>query len=93
MENYDAVARQIMLRGQFALRALLVGALILGAPTVCGQNYPSRLIRIVASEAGGGGDLAARVIAQGLTESMRRPVMVENHGGGIIAGGCRESAA
>ncbi len=52
----------------------------------CAQEFPSRPLRIVASEAGGGGDFAARLIAQGLTASLGKPVVVENHGGGVIAG-------
>jgi tripartite-type tricarboxylate transporter receptor subunit TctC len=50
------------------------------------QNYPNRVIRIVAAEAGGTGDVAARVIAQGLAGSLGQPVIVENRGGGVIAG-------
>lgn len=86
MDDHDDVARRRMLLGRFVLRVLLVGAMTFGATVVSGQNYPNKLIRIVASEAGGGGDLAARVIAQELTKSMGQPVVVENRGGGVIAG-------
>jgi tripartite-type tricarboxylate transporter receptor subunit TctC len=43
--------------------------------------YPSKVIRIVTAEAGAGGDLVARVVAQGLSESLRQPVVVENRSG------------
>src|SRR5712691_7714154 len=46
------------------------------------QPYPSRPIKIVvASPAGGGADLAARVVGQRLSESLGQPVVVENRVG------------
>ena len=51
-----------------------------------GQAYPNRVVRIVTAEAGGGSDLPARVIAQALSPGLGQPVIVENHGGGVIAG-------
>ena len=65
------------------LAALL---LLLGAATGGAQDYPSRTVRIVASEAGGGGDFVARLIAQGLTAAFGQQVVIENRGGGVIAG-------
>jgi tripartite-type tricarboxylate transporter receptor subunit TctC len=50
------------------------------------QSYPNRLIRVLTSEGGGGSDLGARIIAQGLTVSLGEPVIVENRGGGVVAG-------
>ena len=64
----------------------LATATLLAATCASAQDYPAKPIRIVASEAGGGGDFLARQIAQGLTASMGQPVVVENHGGGVIAG-------
>ncbi|HKA43784.1 MAG TPA: tripartite tricarboxylate transporter substrate binding protein [Burkholderiales bacterium] len=56
------------------------------AASATAQEYPSKPIRIVASEPGGGGDFLARLIGQGLTANLGQPVVVENRGGGVIAG-------
>src|SRR5260221_4350512 len=60
------------------------------------QAYPSRAIRIVvAFPAGGGSDLAARVVAQKLSEGFGQPVVVENRvgaNGGVGAEAVARSA-
>lgn len=70
-----------------AAATLSAGVLVLGAGTVIAQAYPNKAIRITTAEAGGGNDLAARLIAPGLTASVGQPVIVENRGGagGAIA--------
>src|SRR5262249_60688880 len=60
------------------------------------QQYPSRPIRIILpSPPGAAGDIAARLIGQKLSESLRRPVVVENQGGasGAIGMGMLRRAA
>ena len=72
-----------------SIAALLSTAmLVVGAGTASGQNYPSKPIRMLAPEAGGGADFVARVIARELTANLGQQVVVENRGGagGIIAG-------
>lgn len=64
----------------------LLGVLALGAGPASAQNYPSRPIHVVTSDAGGGNDVVLRVIGQGLTAAMGQQVVVENKGGGVIAG-------
>src|SRR5437868_11670150 len=47
------------------------------------ENYPSRPVRIlVATSAGGSTDIAARLIAQWLTEKLAQSFFVENRPGG-----------
>lgn len=65
--------------------------LVLAAIATCcalaeAQDFPNRALRIVASEAGGGGDFSARLIAQHMVPLLGQPVVVENRGGGVIAG-------
>ena len=62
------------------MRALLL-SLALISQYVFAQ-YPVRAIKIVvAFPAGGGSDLAARVVGQKLSESFGQPVVVENRVG------------
>jgi len=67
----------------FALAALLT-AYVAGAQT----TWPSKPIRIIAPAAAGSGtDLAARMIAQHMSMTLKQPVLVENRvgGGGTVA--------
>src|SRR6187401_2688036 len=50
------------------------------------QEFPTRPVRIVTSEAGGGNDVQARVIARGLTGVLGQQVIVENRPSGVIPG-------
>jgi tripartite-type tricarboxylate transporter receptor subunit TctC len=54
------------------------------------DNYPSRPIRLIVSfTPGGGADLTARVVGQGMAETLRQPVVVENRPGanGLVGAG------
>ena len=63
------------------MRALFL-VLAFAAQCVWAQHYPARAIKIVvAFPAGGGSDLAARVVGQRLSESFGQPVIVENRVG------------
>lgn len=67
--------------------AVCSAGLIAEAAAQSGQDYPRRPIRVVTAEPGGGNDFAARVIVQGLGNSLGQPVIVDNRGGagGLIA--------
>jgi tripartite-type tricarboxylate transporter receptor subunit TctC len=63
------------------MRAVFL-VLLLFAEAVWAQGYPARAIKIVvAFPAGGGADLAARVVGQKLSESFGQPVVIENRVG------------
>jgi tripartite-type tricarboxylate transporter receptor subunit TctC len=57
---------------------LPLGAMAIGAQTVCGQNYPIKPVRVVTSGVGAGADFAARLIAQALSARLDRPFIVDN---------------
>ena len=67
--------------------AFLTAALLFVGTWVHSQDFPTRPLRIVAPEVGGGADFVTRQIAQGLTASLGQQVVVENRGGasGAIA--------
>ena len=63
---------------------------LLGMTCVIGaqaQSFPSKPIRIITSEPGGGNDFGARIIGVVLTEQLGQQVLIENRGaaGGVIA--------
>lgn len=67
-----------------ALFTALVWALA-SAPAT-GAEFPNRTIRIVTSEAAGASNFAARMLAQSLSPRLGQQIIVENRGGGVIAG-------
>ena len=74
------------LGSRWCLAALLIISNVM--PALAQGGYPSRTIRIVVpNSAGGTADTVARLLAQGLTESLGRQVLVENRpGAGTIIG-------
>jgi len=73
--------RQIAQRPLAATAAMLIAALS-ATPGVARAEYPERQITmIVCFPAGGGTDIAARLINTQLGEALGKPVIVENRGG------------
>jgi tripartite-type tricarboxylate transporter receptor subunit TctC len=84
-QNKGPQAASSFKRGLFA--CLLPAASILGlAGPASAQNFPERPLRIVTSQAGGGNDVQARMIAKGLTDALGQQVIVENRPSGVIPG-------
>ena len=67
----------------FGLAAALATA---AAGTACAQKFPSRPIHIITGGAGGGNDIASRIIAQALAANLGQQVIVENRASGFIPG-------
>jgi tripartite-type tricarboxylate transporter receptor subunit TctC len=61
---------------------LALGVAIAGAAPAHAQGFPSKQITMVVPfPAGGGSDILARVVAEGMRKSLGQPVIVENVGG------------
>ncbi len=71
---------------QLGTRLVSICVLALVAGGTCAQTYPTRPVRIVTAGVGGGNDLVSRLIAQGISAPLGQQVIVENRGGGLIAG-------
>ena len=72
---------------------LTATAAVLGASAACGQTYPNRPIRFLTTGIGGSTDLAARTVAQGLTDSVGWTVVVDNRGSTIVGSEMASKAA
>jgi tripartite-type tricarboxylate transporter receptor subunit TctC len=64
--------------------ALSLCAAALCAQQATAQSYPSRPIRIVTSQPGGGGDFISRVVGQAISPALGQPVIIDNRGGGVL---------
>jgi tripartite-type tricarboxylate transporter receptor subunit TctC len=62
-------------------------ALVIAAAPVCGQQYPTKVVRVIVPFApGGGSDITARQFSQKLSDALGQQFIVDNRGGagGII---------
>ena len=63
----------------------LVSALVLtAASAVQAQSFPAKPIRIITSGVGGAGDVASRLVAQGIAPALGQQVIVDNRASGPI---------
>src|SRR5688572_12803313 len=58
---------------------------VLAAGAAHGQSYPNKPLRFVTTGVGASTDLAARTVAQGLTDSVGWNVVVDNRGSTIVS--------
>ncbi len=75
----------MLIRGCAGLM-LTAGLTVVSPGLVFSQNFPHKPIRIITTPVGGGNDIAARLLAQGLTEPLGQPVIIENRPSGVIPG-------
>ena len=68
------------------LCAMATSAHAQAALTGSGQPYPTKPIRLLTAEVGGGSDFTARLMSQRLTESLGQQIVVDNRTGGVIIG-------
>lgn len=71
----------------------MLSAVASNATPVNAQAFPHKPIRIVTGGAGGGNDVLARLIGQGLTASWGQQVVVDNRPSGVIPGEITAKAA
>ena len=67
-----------MLNLRFVVEISLIALMVHGAQVVCGQDYPSRPIRIAVSGVGSTNDTIARFVAQGISGPLGQQVIVVN---------------
>jgi tripartite-type tricarboxylate transporter receptor subunit TctC len=75
----------------YAVCVLVMVSVVCGAATA--QPYPAKALRMLSAGPGGGSDLSARLIAQGLAESLGQQVVVDTRVGGIIIADIAAKAA
>jgi tripartite-type tricarboxylate transporter receptor subunit TctC len=76
-----------MLKLGCSIQPLAICALAVMGGIAHGQPFPSKPIRVITAEPGGGADFITRIIAQGLTTNMGQQIIVENQGAasGMVA--------
>ena len=82
-EAHDAKRGWSDCRAHFWIFPAVIGVLSAGAAS--GQGYPSKPVRFLTTGVGASTDLAARTVAQGLTDSVGWSVVVDNRGSTIVA--------
>jgi tripartite-type tricarboxylate transporter receptor subunit TctC len=82
----DADALRISAALTMRYRLIFVVAALIVAAWSAAADFPRKPIRIVTADAGGGSDIISRLIGQGWTASWGQQVVVDNRGGGTIAG-------
>jgi tripartite-type tricarboxylate transporter receptor subunit TctC len=71
-----------MMASKYGARMACAILITTAVGAVAAQTYPSRPIRVVTAQPGGGTDIAMRVVAPELSRLMGQQVIVDNRGGG-----------
>jgi tripartite-type tricarboxylate transporter receptor subunit TctC len=81
------------MNSQARFGAAVLLSIAISAGNAIAQEFPNKPIRIVTGGAGGGNDVLARLIGQGLTASWGQQVVVDNRPSGVIPGEITAKAA
>ena len=73
-----------MLIPRFVVGIFPIVAMLLGPATVCGQDFPTKTIRVVTSGVGGDSDIILRIIMPEISNRLGQPVVLENRPSGVI---------
>src|SRR4051812_26395885 len=73
-----------MLVARFGISILCIGFTASACIAADDIKFPTKPIRIITAEAGGGGDVVSRIIGPGLTAIFGQQVVVENRGGNAV---------
>ena len=82
-----------MLIARLTAAMLAVGLMVGGADLVVAQTYPTKPIRFVTANVGGGGDFTSRLLAQGISGLLGQQIVVDNRPTGVIQGQVVSQAA
>src|ERR1044071_7417212 len=69
-----------------AMHAGWISFVFCGGTASIAQSYPSKPVRIITAQAGGGGDFESRMIAQEISPHLGQQIIVDNRPGGLVAG-------
>ncbi len=67
-------------------RSIGIFMIVAGAGTLNAQSFPSKPIRVVTSDPGGGSDVIMRIIAPAMASGLGQQIVIDNRAGGVIAG-------
>ena len=69
-------------------RMCVASVMLAGAVATWAQDYPVKPVRIITAAVGGGADVAARIVAQGISGPLGQQVITDNRGGsgGMVGG-------
>lgn len=81
------------MRTYSTLLMVLAGMTLLDTQWACAQTYPFKPIRIVTAGIGAAADTASRLLAPGLTASLKQQVVVDSRSAGVIPGEIVSKAA
>ncbi len=69
-----------------ATLSVLGSSLSYAQPPSITSTYPTKPIRLLTAEVGGGSDFTSRLLSQRLTENLGQQIVVDNRTGGVIIG-------